>query len=73
MIARTHSALRALLLVLVAIFGAIVARAAVPQLLHHQGRIVVNGVNFDGTGQFKFALVSATGNATYWSNSASGG
>jgi len=42
--------------------------AAVPQLINHQGRIAVNGTNFEGTGQFKFALVSTTGTTTYWSN-----
>ena len=42
--------------------------ASVPQLLNHQGRIAVNGVNFDGLGQFKFALVNAGGTATFWSN-----
>ncbi|MCF7676551.1 MAG: hypothetical protein K9M97_14470, partial [Akkermansiaceae bacterium] len=31
----------------------------VPHLLHHQGRVAVDGVNFNGTGQFKFALVDA--------------
>jgi hypothetical protein len=34
------------------------AIAGVPRLIHHQGRMAVNGVNFEGTGQFKFALVS---------------
>lgn len=29
----------------------------VPQLIGYQGRVVVENVNFDGTGQFKFALV----------------
>ena len=43
-------------------------QAAVPQILNHQGRIAVDGINFDGTGQFKFALVDATGNTTFWSN-----
>lgn len=43
-------------------------QAAVPQLLNHQGRIAVDGMNFDGTGQFKFALVDATGTTTFWSN-----
>lgn len=28
----------------------------------------MNGTNFEGTGQFKFALVSTTGSTTYWSN-----
>jgi hypothetical protein len=31
----------------------------------------VQGVNFDGNGQFKFALVNADGTATYWSNDGS--
>lgn len=42
--------------------------AAVPGLLHYQGRVVVNNVNFDGTGQFKFALVNTDGTTSYWSN-----
>ena len=46
-------------------------QAAVPQQLNHQGRVAVNGVNFDGTGQFKFALVNANGSTTYWSNDGS--
>ena len=41
---------------------------AVPSLLNHQGRMAVNGVNFDGTGLFKFALVNGNGTITYWSN-----
>jgi hypothetical protein len=31
--------------------------AEVPQKLNHQGRVTVSGVNFHGTGQFKFALI----------------
>ncbi|HWB02359.1 MAG TPA: tail fiber domain-containing protein [Verrucomicrobiales bacterium] len=41
---------------------------AVPALLNHQGRMAVNGVNFEGTGLFKFALVNTNGTTTYWSN-----
>ena len=48
--------------------GVVESVAAVPQLLNHQGRIAVAGVNFNGSGQFKFALVNADGSATYWSN-----
>ena len=48
--------------------GTFPSSAAVPQLLNHQGRIAVNGTNFEGTGQFKFALVNTTGTTTYWSN-----
>jgi hypothetical protein len=32
--------------------------AQVPQQLNYQGRVSVQGVNFTGTGQFKFALLS---------------
>lgn len=42
--------------------------AQVPQLLNYQGRVAVGGVNFTGTGQFKFALVNAGGNSSYWTN-----
>lgn len=42
--------------------------AQVPQLINYQGRVAVDGLNFDGTGQFKFAFVSAAGTTTYWSN-----
>src|SRR5437867_212964 len=42
--------------------------AQVPQLINYQGRVVVGTTNFDGTGQFKFALVNANGSTTYWSN-----
>lgn len=46
----------------------LVVHAVVPQLLNHQGRIAVNGTNFQGTGLFKFALVNTNGTTTYWSN-----
>ena len=52
-------------------FGLGTTQAAVPQQLNHQGRVAVNGVNFDGNGQFKFALVNANGSTTYWSNDGS--
>lgn len=43
----------------------------VPQLISYQGRVGVDGVNFDGSGQFKFAFVNAAGTTTYWSNDGS--
>jgi N-acetylneuraminic acid mutarotase len=49
---------------------ALTAAAQVPGLLNYQGRIVVHGVNFDGTGQFKFALVNTGASSVYWRNSA---
>ena len=42
--------------------------SGVPAMINYQGRVSVAGVNFDGTGQFKFALVNAAGSTTYWSN-----
>ena len=42
--------------------------AQVPQLINYQGRVAVGTVNFDGSGQFKFALVDAAGTTTYESN-----
>jgi hypothetical protein len=42
--------------------------AQVPSLINYQGRIVDNGTNFDGTGQFEFALVNPGGTTNYWSN-----
>ncbi|MBG30478.1 MAG: hypothetical protein CMI31_10830 [Opitutae bacterium] len=47
-------------------------QAAPPETLNYAGRILVDGQAFDGTGQFKFALVNADGNATYWKNAGSG-
>ena len=47
---------------------AIPVMAQMPRLLDYQGRIAVNGVNFDGDGWFKFALVDAEGTTTFWSN-----
>ena len=44
------------------------ASAQVPQLINYQGRIAVGTTNFNGNGQFRFALVDATGVTTYWSN-----
>ena len=44
------------------------AAAQVPNVLSYQGRVAVDGVNFDGSGQFKFALVNTDGSVSYWSN-----
>ena len=37
-------------------------------MIDYQGKIAVSGVNFDGAGQFKFALVNQSGDTTYWSH-----
>ncbi len=47
--------------------GSISARAQVPQMINYQSRVVVGSTNFNGAGQFKFALVTGAG-ATLWSN-----
>lgn len=44
------------------------ASGAMPPLLHYQGRVLVDGRVFDGTGRFKFALVNADGTQTRWRN-----
>ena len=44
------------------------AEAQVPSLLNYQGRVTVGGTNFNGTGQFKFALVDISGATNFWSN-----
>ena len=55
-------------LLAVLFLAAAALHAQVPQLINYQGRVAVDGLNFDGTGQFKFAFVSAAGTTTYWSN-----
>ena len=46
------------------LWGRLVAQ--VPLVLNHQGRVSVGGVPFNGTGQFKFALVNGDGSQIYW-------
>ena len=58
------------LLALLALAATVPVHAQVPNLLNYQGRVAVGGVNFTGSGQFKFALVNANGATSYWKNSA---
>ena len=46
------------------------ASAQVPQMINYQGLVAVGdpAVNFEGTGEFKFALVNEDGSTSYWSN-----
>ena len=53
---------------IVALLCAYTATAQVPHLLNYQGRITAAGVNLDGPGQFKFALVNGDGSQAYWMN-----
>jgi hypothetical protein len=46
-------------LCVIGMFLTLLANAQVPLLIGHQGRVSVNGTNFTGTGQFRFALVNA--------------
>jgi hypothetical protein len=57
-------------LIVVLIIGlfATAAFAQVPPLINYQGRVVVGSTNYDGTGQFKFALVNSNGTVSFWSN-----
>ncbi len=43
-------------------------QAQVPHTISYQGRVTSGGINVHGPGYFKFALVNALGNMTYWSN-----
>ena len=54
--------------VLAAVWLPFAATAQVPQLINYQGRVAVGTVNFDGAGQFKFALVNTGGTTSFWSN-----
>jgi len=42
--------------------------AQVPQIISYQGRVLVGSLGFEGSGQFKFALVDGSASSTYWSN-----
>ena len=44
------------------------AAAQVPGIISEQGTLFINGTNFDGNCQFKFALVDAMGTRTFWSH-----
>jgi len=57
-----------LLIVIIGISLSWTTSAQVPQLINYQGRVTVNGTNFSGAAQFKFALVNAAGSSNYWSN-----
>jgi hypothetical protein len=59
-----------------ALIGSLTLSAAlnaqvVPNQLSYQGHVAVNGVDFDGTGEFKFALINPDGSVSHWSNDGS--
>lgn len=57
-----------LLAITLSILPAFSLQAQVPQLINYQGRVLAGPTNFNGTGQFKFALVDQAGSTTFWSN-----
>ena len=62
------------LLAAVLLFTAASLPAQVPQLLNYQGRVAIRGVNYDGSGRFKFALIAEVpgrGLQSLWSNDGS--
>src|SRR5947209_18874190 len=73
---RHQRATASVLLLLTAVAFALTTsglRGQVPLLINYQGRILSGSANFNGTGQFKFALLSPNGNFTYWTNDGTGG
>ena len=66
-----NPSLRSAPLILLVCLATVLVVADVPQIINYQGRVAVGTVNFNGSGQFKFALVNATGTTTYWSNDGS--
>ena len=60
--------MKLLLITIVAYLTGSTLFAHVPGLMTYQGRVTVNGTGFTGTGQFKFAIIDASGGTSYWSN-----
>ena len=42
--------------------------AQIPQEINYQAKVEVDGVPYDGAGEFKFAIVDSAGTQTFWSN-----
>ena len=40
----------------------------IPRIIPYQGWVQVDGSNFNGTGTFKFSIVNAADDTTYWSH-----
>ena len=56
----------------ISLFFISLVSAAVPGIIGYQGRVMVDGSPFDGTGYFKFAIVTSTGEIL-WSNDGTSG
>jgi hypothetical protein len=57
-----------LVVALLAATGPTGAQSGAPTVVSYQGQVTVGGTPYDGTGYFKFAVVNAAGDTTYWSN-----
>ena len=60
--------MKSIVQILFLMLGVVISIQAVPPVLNYAGQVAVNGEPFNGNGLFKFALVNADGNVTYWSN-----
>jgi hypothetical protein len=65
---KNASACRFLCALILGVFLSIVSAASAANTLNYQGRVISGGTAFTGSGQFKFALVSADGSTIYWKN-----
>ena len=43
-------------------------QSGAPSVVSYQGQVTVGGSAYNGSGYFKFAIVNAAGDSTYWSN-----
>lgn len=43
-------------------------QSGAPQVVSYQGQVTVDGAAYNGAGYFKFAVVNAAGDITYWAN-----
>ncbi|MCB8983702.1 MAG: hypothetical protein H6659_07765, partial [Ardenticatenaceae bacterium] len=43
-------------------------QSGAPQVVSYQGQVTVDGAAYSGAGYFKFAVVNAAGDTTYWAN-----
>ena len=53
---------------LAAVSRATPAQGGAPTVVAYQGEVRVDGAPHSGLGYYKFAVVNAAGDATYWSN-----
>lgn len=51
--------------------GGQIAALSVPRQINYQAKVEVNGLPFEGMGQFKFAITNTAGDAYYWTNDGS--